>query len=87
MERRLSFEGMISHLFLKAKQPNDQIGKILCLRLLKTVKENEFTGLIRHLDGIMTGATISIKLLSFFMVFFTYKSLNLETKHLKILST
>ena len=26
MERRLTFEGLISHLFLKTKQPNDQIG-------------------------------------------------------------
>ena len=53
MERRLNFEGMISHLFLKAKQPNDQIGKILCPRFIKKCKENEFTGLIRHLDAIV----------------------------------
>ena len=53
MERRLNFEGIISHLFLKAKQPNDQIGKILCSCFIKTVKKNEFTGLIRHFDGIV----------------------------------
>ena len=51
MERRLNLEGMISNLFLKAKQTNDPIGKILCLH--KNCKENEFTGLIRHLDGIV----------------------------------
>ena len=40
MERRLNFDGMmISHRFLKAKHPNDQIGKILCPRFIKTVKE------------------------------------------------
>ena len=39
MERRLNFEGMISHLFLKAKQPNGQTGKILCPRFIKTVKK------------------------------------------------
>ena len=39
MERRLNFEGVISHLFLKAKQPNDQIGQILYPRFIKTVKK------------------------------------------------
>ena len=39
MERRLNFEGMISHLFLKAEQLNDQIGQILCPRFVKTVKK------------------------------------------------
>ena len=39
MEHRLNFEEMISHSFLKAKQPNDQIGKILCPHFIKTVKE------------------------------------------------
>ena len=39
MERRLNFEGMISHLILKAKQSNDQIRKILCTRFIKTVKK------------------------------------------------
>ena len=53
MERRLNFEGMMSHLFLKTKQLNDQIGKLLCQRFIKTVKENRFTVLIRHLDGII----------------------------------
>ena len=28
MERRLNFEGMISHLFLQGKQPNEQIGTV-----------------------------------------------------------
>ena len=51
MERRLNFEGMISHLFLKTKQPNDKIGKILCPRFIKSVKK-EFIVLIWHLDGI-----------------------------------
>ena len=39
MERRLNFEGMISHRFLKTKQPNDQIEKILRPRFIKTVKK------------------------------------------------
>ena len=39
MERRMNFEAMISHLFLKTKQPNDQIVKILCPRFIKTVKK------------------------------------------------
>ena len=39
MERRLNYEGMISYLFLEAKQPNDQIGKILCPRFIKPVKK------------------------------------------------
>ena len=39
MERRLNFEGIISHLFLKAKQPTDQIGKKLCSCFIKTVKK------------------------------------------------
>ena len=39
MEGRLNFEGMLSHLFLKAKQPNDKIGKVLCPRFIKTVKK------------------------------------------------
>ena len=39
MERRLNFEVIISHLFLKAKQPNDQIGKILYPRFIKTVQK------------------------------------------------
>ena len=37
MERRLNFDVMIPHLFLKTKRPNDQIGKILCPRFIKTV--------------------------------------------------
>ena len=37
MERRLNFEGMISHLILEAKQSNDQTGKLLCPRFIKTV--------------------------------------------------
>ena len=37
MERRLNFEGMISHLLLKAKQSNDKLEKILCPRFIKTV--------------------------------------------------
>ena len=47
MERRLNFEGIISHLSLKAKQSNDQIGKTMST-LHKNCKENEFTGLIRQ---------------------------------------
>ena len=39
MERRLNFEGMISHLILNTNQSNDQIGKILCPRFMKTVKQ------------------------------------------------
>ena len=52
MERSLNFEGIMSHLILKAKQSNDQIENILCPRFIKTAR-NEFTGLIRHLDRIM----------------------------------
>ena len=50
MERRLNFEGMISALILKA---NNQIIKLenTMPTLHKNCKENEFTGLIRHLDG------------------------------------
>ena len=48
MERRRNFEGMISHLFLKAKQPNDQIGKNTMPTLHKNCEENVFSGLIRH---------------------------------------
>ena len=39
MERGLNFEGMISHLFLKAKQPNDHYEKTLSPRFIKTVKK------------------------------------------------
>ena len=39
MERRLNFEGMISHLILNTNQSNDQIGKILYPRFMKTVKQ------------------------------------------------
>ena len=53
MERRLNFEGMISHLFLKAIQPNGQIRKNTMTTLHKNCKGNEFTGIIRHLDGII----------------------------------
>ena len=64
MERRLNFEGTISHLFLKAKQPNDQIGKILCPRI-KTVKKMNLLALSGiWMIRIMTGATVSIKILS-----------------------
>ena len=45
MERRLNFEGTISHLILKAKQSNDQTGKILCPRFIKTVKEKNLLAL------------------------------------------
>ena len=50
MERRLNFEGMISHLFLKAKHPNDQIAVPMRHKIFK---EKEFTGLIRYLVGIV----------------------------------
>ena len=39
MERRLKFERMIYHFILTAKQSNDQIGKILRQRFIKTVKK------------------------------------------------
>ena len=53
MLRRLNFEGMISHLFLKAKRPNDQIEKNTMPTLHKNCKENVFTGLTLHLDGFV----------------------------------
>ena len=57
MERRLHFEGMISYnLFLK--QTN---WKNIMPMLHKNCKENEFTGLIQHLNG-MDQATVSIKI-------------------------
>ena len=52
MERKLNFEGVISHLMLIAKQSNDQIGNTMPI-LHKSCTEYEFTGLIRHLDGIV----------------------------------
>ena len=52
MERRLNFEGMISNLFLKAKQPMIKLDNTMPT-LHKNCKEKEFTGLIRHLDGIV----------------------------------
>ena len=55
MERRLNFEGMISHLFLKAKQSCDQIGKMLCPRIIKTVKKMNLPALFM---------IVSIKILS-----------------------
>ena len=54
MERRLNFEGMIPRLFLKAKQPNDQIVKILCPRFIKIVTKMNLLALSAgHLDGIV----------------------------------
>ena len=39
MEHRLNFGEMVSHLFLKTKQLNDQTGKILCPHFIETVKK------------------------------------------------
>ena len=66
MERRLNFEGIISHLFLKAKTTKLSNWKNTMPMLHKNCKESEFTGLIRHFrwNRIMTGATVSIKILS-----------------------
>ena len=54
----------------------------------KNCKENKFTAYPAfRWNRIMTGATVSIKNTIIVMVFFTYKYLNMETKHLKIIST
>ena len=88
MERRLNFEGMTSHLFLKIKQPNDQIGKILCPRFIKTVKKMNFLALSGiAMESYYDRSHSFNKNTIIFMVFFTYKYLTVETKHLKIIST
>ena len=92
MEHRLNFEGMISHLFLKAKQPNNQIRKILCPRFIKTVKEISLlalSGALRwnHIRLYYDRSPSFNKNTIILMVFFTYKYLKVETKHLKIIST
>ena len=81
MERRLNFEGMISHLFLKAKQPNDQTEKVLCPRFIKPVKKMNSLALETYYDRSHSFNKNTI----IFMVFFTYKYV--ETKRLKIIST
>ena len=85
MERRLNFEGIVFHLILKAKQSNDKLKKkMLCPRLLKTVKKMNLLAL----SGIYYDRSHSFnKNMIIFMVFFTYKYLCVETKHLKITST
>ena len=85
---RLNFEGAISHLVPKAKQSNDQTGKILCPRFIKTVKKiNLLTYPAFKWCRILTGATVSMKNIIIFTVFFTCKYLNIEIKQLKIIST
>ena len=66
MERRLNFEGMVSHLFLKAKQPNDQIGKNTMPTLHKNCKKKiiYWPYLAFRWNRVMIGATVSIKVLS-----------------------
>ena len=49
MEHRLNFEGMISHLIFKAKQ----MARNSMPTVNKNCKDNGFTGLIRHLVGIV----------------------------------
>ena len=88
MERRLIFEGMIFHLFLKANQPNDQIGKILCLRFIKTVKTMNLLALSGiEMESYCDRSHSFHKNTIVFMGFFTYKYFNVETRHLKIIST
>ena len=88
MERRLNFEVIISHLFLKAKQPNDQIGKILCSCFIKTVKKMNLLALSGiSMDSYYDRSHSFNKNTIIFMIFFTYKYLNVETMHLKIIST
>ena len=88
MECILNFETRIFHLDLKAKQSNNQIGKEqnkkLCPCFLNTVKK---MNLLVLWNRIMTGATVSIKNIMILMVFFTYKYLNVEINHLKVIST
>ena len=50
MECRLNVERMISHLFLNAKKQMMKLENTM-LTLHANCKGNEFTGLIRHLDG------------------------------------
>ena len=66
IKRRLNFEEVIhvSHLFRKATQPNDQTGKILRPRFIKTVKRIYWPYPAFRWNRIMTGATVSIKILS-----------------------
>ena len=88
MERRLNFEGMISYLFLKAKQPNDQIGQKLCPCFIKTVKKMNLLALSGiWMESFYDRSHSFNKNTIIFMIFFTYKYLNVETKHLKIIST
>ena len=61
MECRLNFEGVASHIILKAKQSNDQIENMPTLH--KNCKEKEFTALIRHLDGLKIVASLWVSLL------------------------
>ena len=61
-----------------------KLKKILCPRFIK--KENEFTGLIRHLDGLYDRSHSFNKNIIIFMDFVSYKYLNVEISHLKIIS-
>ena len=89
MERRLNFEGMVPLLFLK--QSNQMINwKNTMPMLLKNCEEKKFTSLIQHLTGIALTQEPQFQYKYYHlksMVFFTYKYLNVETKHLKIIST
>ena len=88
MERRLNFEAVISHLFLKAKHPNNQMIKILCPRFIKTVKKMNLLALSGiKMESYYDRSHNFNKNTIIFIVFFTYKYLNVETKHLKIIST
>ena len=70
MERKLNFEGMIPHLFLKARQLNYQIGKIPCPRFIKCVKKKKkkkkkyWPYPAYRCNRIMTGATVPTQILS-----------------------
>ena len=53
---------MLLHLILKAKKSNDQNGKILCPRFIKTVKKMIYWPYPAfRWNHIMTGATVSTK--------------------------
>ena len=86
MEHRLNFEEMVFNLIIKANNQmiNNQVKNSMPM-LHKNYKGNKFTGLIPHLDGIVLHSFNKNTII--FVVFFIYKCLNVETKHLKIVST
>ena len=88
MERRLNFEGVTSHRILKAKQSNDLIEKILYPRFIKSAKKMNLLALSGNsMESYYDRSHRFNKNIIIFMVFVTYKYLNVEIKHLEIIST